>query len=526
LTHYLVFLEVADGGLCMVHVPDLPGCTVRAPTREEALRQLPEAIRRYHDWRCRHGEATFAMEEPIQVEIAEASAGFGPFNPGDAAALFEPDRRAITTEEIEYHLRLMSHSRADLVALARDLPDAILDWQPEAESFSIRRLLRHIGNAEEWYVSRIVSTETLPPEWKDDENMPIMDFLEMERRTALARLRQLTEAERSNVFYPQQWTQHPEEPWTARKVFRRFLEHEREHTDQIRRMLELYHSKQMPQDQEAHLSTEHDDPIEAIRQLYDQQPTHEWERMERHRTEFAVTLRALRDHLPPPPARVLDCGGGPGRYSIELAKRGYDVTLFDLSTECLRLAESKATEANVKLSALEHGTATNLARFADNSFDVVLLMGPLYHLLEERERLQALAEAHRVLKPGGTLFAALITRYAPFRYAAANEPDYLIQHQEEGERILSTGVLPPRKGGGFIAYFAHPAEVGPLVTRSGFEIVTILGVEGLVGRIEDGVNALSGPAWEAWVDLNYRVAADPSIHGGAEHLLVIALKLR
>jgi ubiquinone/menaquinone biosynthesis C-methylase UbiE len=273
------------------------------------------------------------------------------------------------------------------------------------------------------------------------------------------------------------------------------------------------------------LSTEHDDPIEAVRRLYDQQPTHEWERMERHRTEFAVTLRALRDHLPPPPARVLDCGGGPGRYSIELAQRGYDVTLFDLSPECLRLAQSKAAEAGGQL-CFEQGTATDLARFADNTFDAVLLMGPLYHLLEERERLQALAEACRVLKPGGTLFAAFITRYAPFRYVAADEPDYIIQHPEEAERILSTGVLPPREGGGFIAYFAHPVEVGPLVTRSGFEIVTILGVEGLVSMIEAGVNALSGPAWEAWVDLNYRVAADPSIHGGVEHLLVIALKPR
>jgi SAM-dependent methyltransferase len=245
--------------------------------------------------------------------------------------------------------------------------------------------------------------------------------------------------------------------------------------------------------------------------------------MDRHRMEFAVTLRALHDHLPPPPARVLDCGGGLGRFSIELARRGYDVTLFALSPECLWLAESKAAEVGVHLR-FEQGTATDLARFADDTFDAVLLMGPLYHLLKEHERLQALAEAHRVLKPGGTLFAAFITRYAPFRYIAANEPDYLIRHSEEAELILSMGVLPPREGGGFIAYFAHPAEVGPLVTRSGLDVVTILGVEGLVSQIEAGVNALSGPAWEAWVDLNYRVAADPSIHGGAEHLLVIALK--
>ena len=60
----------------------------------------------------------------------------------------------------------------------------------------------------------------------------------------------------------------------------------------------------------------------------------------------------------------------------------------------------------------------------------------------------------------------------------------------------------------------------------GFEIVTVLGVEGLVSMIEDGVNALSGEAWDAWVNLNYRVAADPSIHGCVEHLLAIAVKPR
>jgi predicted RNase H-like HicB family nuclease len=100
VTHYPIFLEVADDGLCMAHIPDLPGCTVRAPTREEALRQLPEAIHDYHDWLRRHGEAAPPVDQPTNVEIAQASVGFGPFNPGDAAALFEPDCRAITADRI------------------------------------------------------------------------------------------------------------------------------------------------------------------------------------------------------------------------------------------------------------------------------------------------------------------------------------------------------------------------------------------------------------------------------------------
>ena len=227
----------------MAHILSLPGCIARAPTQTEALHQLPQAIRDYHGWFRRHGEAAPPLEEPVEIALADMSTGLGPFHPGDAAALFAPDCRPITPDEVDDHLRLMSYSRADLLALVRALPDHVLDWQPDAPSFPIRRLLRHIGNAEEWYVSRIAAPETLPPEWEHDEDMPIMDFLEMERRTAEARLRQLTEAERSQVFYPRQSTRHPEEPWTARKVMRRFLEHEREHSAQIRRTLERYQGK-------------------------------------------------------------------------------------------------------------------------------------------------------------------------------------------------------------------------------------------------------------------------------------------
>ena len=126
------------------------------------------------------------------------------------------------------------------------------------------------------------------------------------------------------------------------------------------------------------MPTEPPDSVgELIERYYDEQVQREWERMERHRTEFAVTMRALVEYLPPAPARVLDCGGGPGRYAIELARRGYEVTLFDLSAGNLRMAQGKAEEAGVALAGCEQGTATDLSRFPDDAFDAVLLMGPL-----------------------------------------------------------------------------------------------------------------------------------------------------
>jgi uncharacterized damage-inducible protein DinB/predicted RNase H-like HicB family nuclease len=240
MTIYPAYLETAADGRCLAHVLVLPGCFVRAPTRDEAVRRLPDAIRDYHGWLARHGEPVLPSAEvdrAIEVQVAGESSGFGPFDPGDAAALFPPDREPITAAEMERYARLMALNRADLLALVQDLADELLDWQPYVGSFSIRRVLRHVGNAEEWYVSRLVPPATLPPEWEGDEALPLFEFLKMERRTAIDRLRQLTEEERAMVFYPAAWTDHPDEPWTARKALRRCLEHEREHTGQVREVL-------------------------------------------------------------------------------------------------------------------------------------------------------------------------------------------------------------------------------------------------------------------------------------------------
>ena len=230
---YSAFLETCSKGLWMAHVLDLPGCFLRASSREEAVNLLPLTILQYLDWRYHHGEGVKPEEGNIQVIVNEEINGMGPFDPGDDAALFAPELERITPQEMEPYYRLMAHSRVDLLDLSMTITQDMLDSQPEPGSFSIRRILRHIGNAEEWYVSRILPPGRLPPEWENDENLPIFDYLEMERRTALVCLRNFTDEERSGVFHPIRWTTHPSESWTARKVLRRFIEHEREHTAQL-----------------------------------------------------------------------------------------------------------------------------------------------------------------------------------------------------------------------------------------------------------------------------------------------------
>ena len=104
--------------------------------------------------------------------------------------------------------------------------------------------------------------------------------------------------------------------------------------------------------------------MNVVEKFYDGKANAEWIRLERHRTEFAVTMRALADFLPEAPATILDVGGGPGRYAIALAQQSYSVTLVDLSQSNLTLAREKAEEAGVVLTDFIHANALDLAHFS------------------------------------------------------------------------------------------------------------------------------------------------------------------
>jgi S-adenosylmethionine-dependent methyltransferase len=266
--------------------------------------------------------------------------------------------------------------------------------------------------------------------------------------------------------------------------------------------------------------------LNLVERYYDLSSLNEWARHEVHRTEYAVTWRALRDHLPPAPATLLDCGGGPGRYAVELARLGYDVALFDLSQGNLSVARTQAHAAHVTLSAYEQGNATDLTRFADASFDAVLMMGPLYHLPTAAERETAVREAYRVLKPGGVFCSAYISLYAMVRFLCKEDPEALLRDPQRLAAFWQTGLMQPQRGDGteFLGYLIPPTDVKPLVEGAGFRVRTLLGVEGLSSMIDDKLNTLQGELWDAWVDLNYKVSSDPSLHGGCEHLLCIAQK--
>lgn len=229
-----------------------------------------------------------------------------------------------------------------------------------------------------------------------------------------------------------------------------------------------------------------------VERYYDAHPEREWGRLDRDRVEFAVTLRALDEYLPPAPARVLDIGGGPGRYAIELSRRGYDVTLSDVAEVELSLATEKASEAGVRFPAVVKADARDLRQFEDETFDAVLLMGPLYHLLDEVDRRRAVAETVRVAKVGGIVMATNITRYAAIRFWAKRDPMQVVDHPELYEQQVATGKTPNAEGFTDL-YLMHPAELPRLFAEVSVAHTVTIACEGVVSMIPEKLNELDGP---------------------------------
>ena len=126
------------------------------------------------------------------------------------------------------------------------------------------------------------------------------------------------------------------------------------------------------------------------------------------RLEYMITIDILKEYLPES-GTVLDLGGGAGIYSFPLAEEGYRVVLADLSPDLIEQAKQQKEESGAaNLIACDIVNATDLGMYADGQFDAVLLLGPLYHLIEESERKQCVSEVYRVLKPGGTVIASYI----------------------------------------------------------------------------------------------------------------------
>jgi SAM-dependent methyltransferase len=228
------------------------------------------------------------------------------------------------------------------------------------------------------------------------------------------------------------------------------------------------------------------------------------------RLELVRTLELLERFLGPPPADVLDVGGGPGVYAAALSDRGYHVRLVD----ALKVHVEHAQRDGRFEAAVGDARALDAA---DASYDAVLLMGPLYHLTERSDRMDALAEARRVLRPGGVLFAVAVSRYASLfdglRFGRLDEPGFT----EVVERDLSDGQHRNEHNvdGWFTtSFFHHPDELEAEVREAGLDLDCVVGIEGPAGWFS------AAPEVRLWAA---RVTdGDPAVLAVSPHLLAVA----
>jgi len=238
-------------------------------------------------------------------------------------------------------------------------------------------------------------------------------------------------------------------------------------------------------------------------------------RMSPHgRLEFARTRELLERHLPSAPARVLDVGGGTGVHARWLSENGYRVHVVDL------VAAHVAQAAGIPGVTAAVGDARHLEQ-SDESADVVLLLGPLYHLLDRADRLAALMETRRVVRPAGLVVAAAISRYAGLLDFAAL--GLLDGHTEPLLReVIRTGRHDPRLGF-TAAYFHTPEELAGELRAAGFCAVDVFGVEGPTGPALDthGLDRVDD-LLPAAISCARVVERDPALIAASAHLLAVS----
>jgi SAM-dependent methyltransferase len=270
--------------------------------------------------------------------------------------------------------------------------------------------------------------------------------------------------------------------------------------------------------------------IEEIRAAYDRDADREWNRLEggaQHRLEYLVTQHVLQQHLPQPTpdVRILDAGGGPGRYTMVLAEQGYRVTLLDLSPRLLEIARSRIVElptaTQERIENVVEGSITDLEAFPDAGFDVTLCLGgPLSHLVEGADRVRALAELRRVTKPGGLLFVSVMGRIGAYR-AAVQWLDWFDgcfpDVATTGTTVISPGKAP--------CHFFFPEELTGELTQAGLKVERLYGCQGIGAHLdEENLLALMDDPvrWPQWRRELLATCDHPAIVGVANHILTVA----
>jgi ubiquinone/menaquinone biosynthesis C-methylase UbiE len=244
--------------------------------------------------------------------------------------------------------------------------------------------------------------------------------------------------------------------------------------------------------------------------------------------EHARTQELILRHLPPPPATIIDAGGGAGIYACWLAARGYAVHLVDPVVKHVEQARAaSARQPDSPLASAEVGEARHL-QHADHSAEAVLLLGPLYHLVEREDRLACLREAHRVLRPGGWLWGAAISRFASLFDSLSSgffeDPAFapIVERDLEDGQHRNPTDNPVYFTD---AYLHKPGQLSRDLLAAGFQVEEIVAIEGPAWLARDFDRLWNNPHLrERLLAAVRKVEREPSVLGATSHIMAIGRK--
>lgn len=233
-------------------------------------------------------------------------------------------------------------------------------------------------------------------------------------------------------------------------------------------------------------------------------------RLKRHKLEYLTTVEYF-NRLFKPGSKILDACAGTGAYSIYLAEQGHGVTSGDLVPNNVDLIKQR-----VKASLLDDIQVMNvldLSALADESFDVVLCMGALYHLSEETDQRRAIQECLRILKPGGILVLSYINRFAQFMVSV-----------EDGLKNIEDGVRIFHNRTDSIFTYTTPEEIERLASQSGMRKIKNIGTDGMIYVLSEKVNGASKDGLDQLYGYHLATCEEPGILGASIHGLYFGQK--
>jgi len=225
--------------------------------------------------------------------------------------------------------------------------------------------------------------------------------------------------------------------------------------------------------------------------------------------EFLTTEKYIEKYLTPK-ARILDVGAGTGAYSLHFARKGYFVSALELADSNIATFRGKILPDDPV--ELVQGNALDLSRYADHSFDIVLLLGPLYHLHTEDDRLRCIAEARRVCKPGGKIFFSFISNDIVILTMQQCQKDYLLR----GDYNKDTFRLDD-----FPFVFHTPDRCRTLLQKAGIQICHEIAADGASELLQDLINRLDSSSFAQYLRYHFYICEKPEFLGMSNHLLYV-----